>query len=579
MRRNSTGVYVNRPHKHLTLASLIATVLHDLAILEQQQLESQRQLVQTKRIKQHALEQLLGFEHQLQHLQYTNGQDSSLLARRHDQMSQGQRALCSSKNEAADAKRDLNEFDKHLQTAQHSNRAVLHTERRCRNCLHHTQIKTKSIVQLRQQLKEKIVAVQEESSRRLKQELDMSSKVQRSEATLKSIQEQLTHVQAGNTTIEQQIAKHQAGVHSKQDLHTGMEKQSANDDKRHGENMSKLDTDAKLGAEREKSITDDLQTKVENALQDQEALRASWKLMTVTQEAEGHEIRKTEPPFIDLERIRESSDLGAKVADGVASKQEMEGSIAAKLQQLLSSKAKLGPLNQLAQSVEVQNETDRDVQASRKQQMTELLTKVEADKAEYEKSNASIPALQDHREAELKEFRNQLDAVMQGIQHFKSELGRTKKQIVGAENSTKCVQVQQQETIEEAGISKDDIEAAVVMAQESFNGLEVQKQRVVLTPGLDWREADLKISKKVSNEDMKAEIQALLDSTYLMPRTSSTVIQSIQSHAPILSFFLQSILRSMKSRLCWISLKTPIIKLPNVFACSVRIARSAWIQP
>lgn len=111
---------------YLEQHSAVKSVMKDLRILEEQQLESQRKLQSARMTKQRAERQHSKLESRLGELKFANGQSRALLQRMHEVLDESHKVVTTMRNKVEDADSNLCKFNRYVRE-----RRALHVSLYC----------------------------------------------------------------------------------------------------------------------------------------------------------------------------------------------------------------------------------------------------------------------------------------------------------------------------------------------------------------------------------------------------------------------------------------------------------------
>eukprot|EP00978_Attheya_sp_CCMP212_P003719 scaffold7909_cov42-Attheya_sp.AAC.3 len=489
--------------------------MEDLRVLEQQQLESQRNLTTIKLIKSQKHEQRTSLETKLSSLKFTNGEQRAQLQRYREVLSNSTRELGAVKLRAERSGDDLKRFDEKLKKALLTAR-ILKVNRRKVDAaviqLRHTESvlsgRKVELLDCRDEAKTKFINVKHKEEHLLQS-------IQNYKAEAKKIAEQTSRMRNETSNLEEDLATAQQMEASTKFRAESIATEIANEVKRHV--VAKSSEESKLFAITQKKA--DLEVKVKTMAVDilikRNLLNEAWKRCVKIQTEEGHE-PSPQPadgqpsPSINIDQI--SSKL-EKLEICVSEEKEKAQSMVRRIDTLKAdysdTEKQTIASTQEGEVLRQRVSRDRNIETSKEESHAKTLANVHNEREAVATLKRSVTDLEESQELEktndsttitnqnglISELEKTLEV---SKNHLTTENQLLKDMKIAAENAKTC--------------SIEAIQTAHANAEEVKNKFEQAQQKVKELADSSGSEenqelSDISRAQKILIQDKEAEIE------------------------------------------------------------------------
>lgn len=385
----------------------------DLRILEEQQVESQRNLQNAYATKQRLLDHQDALDAKLNQCKYHYGQKRAELQRSHELLSEGQRKLMTARSAAAKADADLREFDRKLTFVRESESSLRADQRTLDRLLEEFRGQKATMDRRVQKANEQLEQAQHQFDKARHHEENLRQGIRNETASQTNLADQTAESRA-ESAAQEQACDHTLKLEKSLKLQVENIQKKKDDERARGANVNDDDAeDLQIGKHKQfVHQTAETKAQLKNAAAQKKAyLNQIWHETIEIQKAEGHtpSLPSTEsnvPPDLDLNRIRASVQGEAEAAmDETRAKEHLKASVESLQKRLWDLTGEHSTtsdtLKELEASYEIAVKNEKDRKASNDALLAELEQVTESFK-EKTRMRGELLSVQDTELAALK---------------------------------------------------------------------------------------------------------------------------------------------------------------------------------
>lgn len=512
--------------------------MNDLRILEQQQIESEQQLAQALAHKHRMQASVQQLSDQLAQQRYANGQARAELAVRHDRLAESTRLATDAQTAADGAEVDLKELGQRVQQALAGKRATLAVERRQERLLAELEQRASLLAHLLEEEDAKVQQLYDERERMVDEQRVLERELETALAENQRLDAAVAKARADADREEQELLVLTDEEKALQRRLAELQQELLDNEKQHLAELAAIDAEhqATLAEGKELERTKrELQEQISKATKE---YHESWRTVIAIQEAEGHAPSKapsetTEPPVLDLDRIRESVDAERKAYQAeMAAKEELESQVAVMTEELESIGLETTALKKRQQELEELNVTEGAKVREKKTFLEDFFRTLQTNRTKVAAYESEIDNLQDSHDEEVAAAKERAKQVELDTKQARKDLANTKEQMVKVDEELEKLDenykanqraVQSiKETIDELAEQLGELEMEKTKLTDEYDVLKKQPKRKV--------EGGAPIIKLQDSIDIVLKGMLMLADCYGVARPSHTAFDSIAEY-------------------------------------------------
>lgn len=484
------------PHSHISTA-LLATVMADLRILDEQQRDSQRKLESARTTKQRRVEQHGALQAKLRESKYQQGQSRAELQRIHQQLSHAQRSALTT-NRVKKSGDNLRRFDQQLQQALATKRRLHAHARICRAKKSHLQQQVAMLQSLPQVAAQQCRAAQEECREWQAKEAALRQSLREKTVAWQRCTEATAEVRAETARLEQALDGILQQATQQQQQIPALRQTLETMQQQHNQSAEEL---------RQRIVTqtnvlrNDLEPRIKSEQQaiadGTSELRKVQAQIRQIQVDEKHVLPSSEPQELELDLIRASEDAEVQaVRDEEAANQTLQATIATLRKQLQAAQSEEQDVAAKAHKSTESLEEAKRSEEGRRTEYLGFIQELESAKAQVETLRRSTLEQEKNNERRVAELQKEVGGLRMTIFKAKAEVESNQQKIVDTDGA-----IQKAADTFEATKKKD--QDKLQKAQRKLASR--QKKYTKLVAEIETKERQLEQAEQMETPDVNSD--------------------------------------------------------------------------